>query len=425
MENQLRWGFVKKVGREWVAGRAPARRQSANLLVAGAAQKELPKCVCSWSEPVPPRLLPASCNQYGLQVYGIIAMQLVLTAAVAAVVVLNSGVQHFMLRNIGVQIALLLFSILALIPLYIWRNSHPHNLVLLGIWTSLFSGAGGCGGGARLAWDKWDGGQPRQALLRCFGPTAATPTPLCFWCSHGGHGLQLLPASNRARGEGELPPQWLCWLQHLLALCANKMALWRSVRLTPLKLLPPLAPLHRIVQALVITAAVVLGLTAYAFHATRRGVDFSFMGPMLFGCLTAMIVWSIIQLFFPPGPIGSTIFALLGAFLFSAYLVFDTQLIIQRFDLDDYIWAAVTGGCCWVRACVPYGGWNHSQVVGLWHAVFMSCGCWLPCLPSPLPSPLPCPALPCPALPCPAVYLDIINLFLYILRLLGEQQRNN
>lgn len=48
----------------------------------------------------------------------------------------------------------------------------------------------------------------------------------------------------------------------------------------------------------------------------------------------------------------------------SAYLVFDTQLLITRFDLDDYIWAAVT------------------------------------------------------------VYLDIINLFLYILRLLGEQRNS-
>jgi FtsH-binding integral membrane protein len=85
---------------------------------------------------------------------------------------------------------------------------------------------------------------------------------------------------------------------------------------------------------------------------------------MLFGCLLAMIVWSFIQLFFPPGPVGRTIFALLGAFLFSAYLVFDTQLLITRFDLDDYVWAAIT------------------------------------------------------------IYLDIINLFLYILRLLGESRNN-
>ena len=39
-------------------------------------------------------------------------------------------------------------------------------------------------------------------------------------------------------------------------------------------------------------------------------------GPMLWGCLLAMIVWGFIQIFFPPGPIGNTIFALLGAFLF-------------------------------------------------------------------------------------------------------------
>ena len=38
-------------------------------------------------------------------------------------------------------------------------------------------------------------------------------------------------------------------------------------------------------------AQVVAGLTAYTFHATKRGVDFSFMGPMLWGCLWALIIW--------------------------------------------------------------------------------------------------------------------------------------
>lgn len=52
---------------------------------------------------------------------------------------------------------------------------------------------------------------------------------------------------------------------------------------------------------------------------------------MLFCCLNAMIIWSIIQLFFHPGPVGRTIFALLGAILFSAYLVLDTQMLISRF----------------------------------------------------------------------------------------------
>jgi FtsH-binding integral membrane protein len=79
-----------------------------------------------------------------VQVYSIITLQLVLTTVVAAIVVANASVQHFLLQNVGVQIALMLVSMLALIPLYIWRNSHPHNLVLLGVWTCLFSGGWYC-----------------------------------------------------------------------------------------------------------------------------------------------------------------------------------------------------------------------------------------------------------------------------------------
>ncbi len=60
----------------------------------------------------------------------------------------------------------------------------------------------------------------------------------------------------------------------------------------------------------------------------------------------------------PPGAAA----AAAGALLFCGYLVFDTQLLIQRLDLDDYIWAAVQ------------------------------------------------------------IYLDVVNLFLYILRLLGQQR---
>lgn len=38
---------------------------------------------------------------------------------------------------------------------------------------------------------------------------------------------------------------------------------------------------HIVLEALAITAAIVLGLTAYAFHASRKGKDFTFMGPIL------------------------------------------------------------------------------------------------------------------------------------------------
>jgi protein lifeguard len=120
-----------------------------------------------------------------------------------------------------------------------------------------------------------------------------------------------------------------------------------------------------VIEAVALTGSIVAGLTVYTFYATKRGVEFTWMAPILFSSLWALIAWSFIQLWFPPGPVGSTIFSLLGAMIFSAYIVFDTHLLIQRFPVDEYIWAAVN------------------------------------------------------------LYLDIINLFMYILRMLGEMSRNN
>lgn len=96
-----------------------------------------------------------------------------------------------------------------------------------------------------------------------------------------------------------------------------------------------------VLEALAITAAIVVGLTAYTFHATRKGHDLTYLGPFLFASLWGLVIWGFFQMFFPVGPVGTTIFALLGAVVFSGYIVFDTHLLIARFDLDDYIWASV------------------------------------------------------------------------------------
>lgn len=97
-----------------------------------------------------------------------------------------------------------------------------------------------------------------------------------------------------------------------------------------------------VLEAVVLTASIVVGLTAYTFYAARKGANFSYMQPLLFNCLLALVIWSFFQLFFPPGPVQQTIFGLLGAILFSAYIVLDTDNLIQRYDLDQYIWAAVS-----------------------------------------------------------------------------------
>lgn len=54
------------------------------------------------------------------------------------------------------------------------------------------------------------------------------------------------------------------------------------------------------------------------------------MGPLLMSFLWVFVVWGFIQLFFKPGPVALTIYSVLGACLFSAYIVYDTYLLIDR-----------------------------------------------------------------------------------------------
>lgn len=65
------------------------------------------------------------------------------------------------------------------------------------------------------------------------------------------------------------------------------------------------------------------------------------MGPFLFSSLLALVVWGFFALLFPMGDTARQIYALLGAVLFSGYIVFDTFLLIKRYTVDEYIWAAV------------------------------------------------------------------------------------
>eukprot|EP00897_Mesotaenium_endlicherianum_P002905 jgi/Mesen1/2642/ME000166S01767 len=96
-----------------------------------------------------------------------------------------------------------------------------------------------------------------------------------------------------------------------------------------------------VLEALVLTAAVVIGLTAYTFWAARQGYDFHFLGPMLFVALMCLCLWGFIQAFFPFGRTGHFVYSLIGAILFSVYIVYDTDNLIKRYDYDDYIWASV------------------------------------------------------------------------------------
>ncbi|KAL1312173.1 hypothetical protein AAHE18_16G018500 [Arachis hypogaea] len=88
--------------------------------------------------------------------------------------------------------------------------------------------------------------------------------------------------------------------------------------------------------------SVVIGLTLYTFWAARRGHDFSFLGPFLFGALLVLMVFALIQILFPLGKISMMIYGCVASIIFCGYIVYDTDNLIKRFTYDEYIWASVS-----------------------------------------------------------------------------------
>ena len=91
-----------------------------------------------------------------------------------------------------------------------------------------------------------------------------------------------------------------------------------------------------ITQAFLMTTVAFGGLTLFAFNTKR---DFSAMGKMLFITLIVVVVASLANLFFH-SPMLQLVIAGIGAILFSAFILYDTQNII-RGAYDSPILAAV------------------------------------------------------------------------------------
>lgn len=183
------------------------------------------------------------------KVYGIVGAQLLLTAVVAALVVLCRPVSVFLLNSPVLFFFIAITPFIVMCPLYYYRQKHPVNLLLLGIFTIA---------------------------------------------------LSLTVGFSCAFTSGEI-----------------------------------------VLEALILTAVVVLSLTAYTFWAARKGYDFSFLGPFLFTSLILLLVFGFIQMLFPLGPISTTVYSGLGALIFCGYIIFDTDHLIKRFSYDEYIWASV------------------------------------------------------------------------------------
>lgn len=116
-----------------------------------------------------------------------------------------------------------------------------------------------------------------------------------------------------------------------------------------------------VLNAVILTAGIFVFLTAFA---AQSKYDFTSWMPYLFGALWGLMLWGMMAMFFPYSSTGELIYGGLAALIFSGYILVDTQLVLKKHHVEEEIAAAIS------------------------------------------------------------LYLDIINLFLAILRILNSQQNN-
>lgn len=134
-----------------------------------------------------------------------------------------------------------------------------------------------------------------------------------------------------------------------------------------------------VLQAVLLTAGLFIGLTLFA---CQTKYDFTNWMPYLFGTLWAVILFGFMAAFFPHNSTVELAYSGIVALLFSAYILVDTQLVMRHYHVEEEI--AVSS---LVTFILRYSILTNQQA-------------------------------------SISLYLDILNLFLAILRILNSQQNN-
>ncbi|POS82944.1 transmembrane bax inhibitor motif-containing protein-like protein 4 [Erysiphe pulchra] len=93
-----------------------------------------------------------------------------------------------------------------------------------------------------------------------------------------------------------------------------------------------------VLQAVALTAAIFIALTIFACQSKY---DFTSWIPYLFGGLCGLMVFGLFAAFFP-GNTTDLIYSGLAALIFSAYILVDTQLIMRHYHVEEEIAAAIS-----------------------------------------------------------------------------------
>ncbi|XP_073411543.1 protein lifeguard 4 [Dendrobates tinctorius] len=92
-----------------------------------------------------------------------------------------------------------------------------------------------------------------------------------------------------------------------------------------------------VLQAFILTTAVFFGLTAFTFQSKR---DFSKFGAGLFAGLWILVIAGFLRLFFYSETI-ELVMAAGGALLFCGFIIYDTHLLMHKLSPEEHILAAI------------------------------------------------------------------------------------
>lgn len=97
--------------------------------------------------------------------------------------------------------------------------------------------------------------------------------------------------------------------------------------------------LYLLVQSFVTTCSVFVGLTLYTIY---EKTDFDFLRSYLFSALWILLFGGVMQMFFPASSLFHAMISWGGALVFSGYVVYDTFLLHKKLHADQYVFAAVS-----------------------------------------------------------------------------------
>ena len=93
-----------------------------------------------------------------------------------------------------------------------------------------------------------------------------------------------------------------------------------------------------VVEAFAITSVIFIALTLFTVQSKW---DFSFLGVGLGVALIGFITWGFFASLAFPSFMFSQVYALIGSLIFSLFVVYDTWVITQKLSYDEYVLGAI------------------------------------------------------------------------------------